>query len=314
MRTVTQQEHQGGPSIEGVREALIAEFARRASGNVDKATEIPWLKLYGRNVVTLPHCFLYEPDVAVILQGSKEVILGDDKFNYDAERFLLTSINVPVVSYVTEASDEKPFMAMIVKLDMARIRQLIMAYDIPAPKVAAIARGIGTAPVTVDLLRLLSRLFELLDSPRHIPVLSDLLYQEIIYHLLDSEQGSRLWQLAMTGSQSNRINKVINWLRQHYAEPFSVDELAGMAAMSVSSMRQHFHDLTSMSPLQFQKQLRLQEARRLMLVEDLDAGMAAVRVGYESQSQFSREYARQFGQPPMRDIKQLRAEAQLELA
>ncbi|MNY06195.1 Exoenzyme S synthesis regulatory protein ExsA [compost metagenome] len=310
MHTVARQEEWNRSSAMALREALIAQFARSAPVNVDRATEIPWLRLYGRNMCTSPHSFLYEPEVAVILQGSKEVIVGDEKFVYDEERFLLTAINLPVVSYVTDASEEKPFMALIVRLDLARIRQLIMDYDIPAPKVASIARGIGTAPVTLDLLRVLSRLFELLDAPRHIPVLSGLLYQEIIYHLLDSEQGGRLWQLAMTGSQSNRIQKVINWLRHHYAEPFSVDDLAGMAAMSVSSMRQHFHDITSMSPLQFQKQLRLQEARRLMLVEGLDAGMAAFQVGYESASQFSREYHRQFGLPPMRDIKQLRDAAQ----
>lgn len=313
MRGVDQQEERRGSGLAEWREVLVGQFAQYGSGHVDKATEIPWLRLYGRNEVTSPHSFLYEPEVAVILQGSKEVLVGEEKFVYNEDRFLLTAINLPVVSYVTEATVESPFMAMVVKLDLARIRQLILDYDIPAPKVASIARGIGTAPVTIDLLRLLSRLFELLEAPRHIPVLSDLLYQEFIYHLLDSEQGGRLWQLAMTGSQSNRIQKVITWLRHHYAEPFNVDALAEMAAMSVSSMRQHFHDITSMSPLQFQKQLRLQEARRLMLVEDLDAGMAAVRVGYESQSQFSREYARQFGQPPMRDIKQLRAESQLEL-
>lgn len=310
MRTVAQQEETHCSSATALREALIAKFARCASGNVDRATEISWLRLYARKVKTLPHCVLYEPEVAIILQGSKEVLVGDEKYLYDEERFLLTAINLPVVSYVTEATEEKPFMAMVVKLDLARIRQLIMDYGIPAPKLAPIGRGIGTAPVTIDLMRVLSRLFELLDAPRHIPVLSDLLYQEIIYRLLDSEQGGRLWQLAMTGSQSNRIQKVIDWLRHHYAEPLRVEDLAEMAAMSVSSMRQHFHDITSMSPMQFQKQLRLQEARRLMLVEGLDAGMAAFRVGYESASQFSREYHRQFGQPPMRDIKQLRVTAE----
>jgi AraC-like DNA-binding protein len=150
-------------------------------------------------------------------------------------------------------------------------------------------------------------LLDLLDGPRHVEVKSDLIFKEIIYDLLISEQGGRLWQIAMTGSQSNRMHKVINWLRHHYAEPLRAEDLAEMAAMSVSAMQHRFRDLTSLSPLQFQKRLRLEEARRLMLVEDLDAGMAAMRVGYESQSQFTREYARMFGQPPMRDIKQLRA-------
>lgn len=307
MRSVTQQDDRQASGMAAMREALIPRFARIAEGNLYRATDIPWLWQYSQNSTTHPHSFLYEPEVAIILQGTKEVIVNDEKFVYHPGRFLLTSIDLPVVSYVTEASEAKPFMSMVVKLDLARIRQLILDYDIPAPKVTAIARGIGTAPVTVDLLHVLSRLFDVLDTPRHIPVLADLLYQEIIYHLLDSEQGGRLWQLAMSGSQSNRIQKVINWLRHHYAEPLRVDDLAEMAAMSVSTMRQHFTDITGMSPMQFQKQLRLYEARRLMLIDNLDAGMAALRVGYESQSQFSREYVRQFGLPPMRDIKQLRA-------
>jgi AraC-like DNA-binding protein len=307
MRGVAQPDERDQSSMASLREALIPRFARIAEGNLYRATDIPWLWQYSQNATTHPHSFLYEPEVAIILQGSKEVIVNDETFVYNPERFLLTSIDLPVVSYVTEASADKPFMSMVVKLDLARIRQLILDYDIPAPKVASIARGIGTAPVTADLFRVLSRLFDLLDTPRHIPVLSDLLYQEILYHLLDSEQGGRLWQLAMSGSQSNRIQKVVTWLRHHYAEPLRVDALAEMAAMSVSTMRQHFTDITGMSPMQFQKQLRLYEARRLMLVEGLDAGMASLRVGYESQSQFSREYVRQFGQPPMRDIKQLRA-------
>jgi AraC-like DNA-binding protein len=281
---------------------------------VERATEIPWLTFYGRQEPTSPLACLYEPTTAIILQGSKEATLGDETYVYDEERFLVTAVNLPVVCYVTRATEAKPFMGMVVKLDFPKIRQLIMHYDIPAPKVASMARGIGTAPVTLELLQLMARAFDLLETPRRIPVLADLLYQEVLYHLLESEQGGRLWQLAMTGSQSQRIQKVINWLQGHFAEPLRVDDLAEMAAMSPSSLRQHFHDLTAMSPLQFQKQLRLQEARRLMLVDDLDAGMAALRVGYESQSQFSREYARQFGQPPMRDIKQLRTEAQLERA
>jgi AraC-like DNA-binding protein len=229
---------------------------------------------------------------------------------YDESRFLLSSIDLPVVTYVAEASETQPFMAMIVKLDFVRIRHMILDYDIPAPKVAPIGRAIGTAPVTGELLSACSRLLDLLETPKRIPVMSDLLFKEIVLYMLESEQGGRLWHLAMTGSQSNRIQKVINWLRRHYSEPLRADDLARMAAMSVSSMRQHFHDITGMSPLQFQKQLRLQEARRLMLVEDLDAAMAGLRVGYDSPSQFSREYARMYGLPPIRDIKQLRASPQ----
>jgi len=293
-----------------IRQVVMAKFARWARGNVDLATEIPWLTLYARTKTSLPHSFVYEPTVAIILRGRKHVIVGEEQIVYDESRFLLTAINLPVVSYVVEASEARPFMAMILKLDLAKVRQLILDYDIQAPKVTQMGRGIGTGTVTAKLLGDCSRLLDLLDAPEEIPVLSDLILREVLYRLLRSEQGGRLWHLAMSGSQSNRILAVINWLRHHYSEPLRVDELANMAAMSSSSMHHYFREITSMSPLQFQKQLRLQEARRLMLVEDLDAASAALRVGYDSPSQFSREYNRQFGQPPKRDIKLLRSSAQ----
>jgi AraC-like DNA-binding protein len=294
-----------------VRTELVGHIARWATGNADKATAIPWLTLYSRIQTSQPQCHVYEPSVAVIVRGRKQVSIGDELFVYDESRFLLTSVDLPVSSCIAAASEAQPYTSMRAKLDMAKIRQLILDYELPAPKVSPITRGMATGPVTVALLCAFSRLLDLLDSPEDIPVLSDLIYKEMVYHLLRSEQGGRLWQIAMTGSQSNRIQKVINWLRHHFAEPLRVDDLANLAAMSVSSMHHHFREITSMSPLQFQKHLRLQEARRLMLVEDLDAGSAAFQVGYESASQFSREYHRLFGQPPMRDIKVLRTSAQL---
>lgn len=307
---MTARAHQGEPCQAGtdkLRTEAVAKFARCVTGNGNKATDIPWLSFFRSDVTTLPQACVYEAIVAVILQGRKHVVVSGEQMAYDESRFLLSAIDLPVVTYVAEASEAHPFMAMIITLDFAKIRQMILDYDIPAPKVAPIGRAIGTAPVTGELLSASSRLLDLLDTPERIPVMSDLLFKEIVLYMLESEQGGRLWHLAMTGSQSNRIQKVISWLRRHYAEPLRSEDLARMAAMSVSSMRQHFHDITGMSPLQFQKQLRLQEARRLMMVEDLDAAMAGMRVGYDSPSQFSREYARLFGQPPIRDIKQLRA-------
>ena len=295
-----------------VRAEMAETFARWASGNESKATAIPWLTLYSRTTTSMPNTHVYEPNLAVILQGRKQVKVGDEVLVYDESRFLLTAVDMPVMSCVAEASADQPYMAMLAKLDLAKVRQLILDYELPAPKIAPITRGMATGPATSELFCAFWRLLDLLDAPEDIPVMADLILKEVIYILLKSEQGGRLWHIAMTGSQSNRIQKVINWLRRHYAEPLRVDDLARMAAMSVSSMHHHFREITSMSPLQFQKQLRLQEARRLMLVEDLDAGMAALRVGYESASQFSREYARLFGQPPMRDIKLLRASTQLE--
>jgi AraC-like DNA-binding protein len=286
---------------------MIEDIARWTSKEPVLATAVPGLSLFRRTQTSMPLDHVYEPSMAVILQGSKRVTVGDEAFVYDESRFLLTAVDLPVSSCVVQASEDHPYIAMRLALDLPKVRQLILDYELPATRLAPIGRGMATGPATPELLCALWRLLDLLDAPEDIPVMADLVLKEILYYLLKSEQGGRLWHLAMTGSQSNRIQKVINFLRRNFAEPLRVDDLANMAAMSVSSMHHHFREITSMSPLQFQKQLRLQEARRLMLVEDLDAGMAALRVGYESASQFSREYSRQYGQPPARDIKQLRA-------
>ncbi|HEY9857738.1 MAG TPA: AraC family transcriptional regulator [Stenomitos sp.] len=289
------------------RQELVEKFVRWTKGDAIEATFIPWLTLHTRIKTTSPECYVYEPNLALIVQGSKQVTVGDELFVYDESHFLLTSVDLPVTSCVVAASPDQPYMSLRVKLDLPKIRQMILDYEIQPPRVTPASRGMATGRVTVELLCAFSRLLDVMRTPEHLPVMADLIHREIVYHLLRSEQGGRLWQLAMTGSQSNRIQKVINWLKNHYAEPLRMEDLASLATMSVSSMHHHFREITSMSPLQFQKQLRLQEARRLMLIEDLDAGSAALRVGYDSPSQFSREYSRLFGQPPKRDIRLLRA-------
>lgn len=290
-----------------LREDLKDAIARWTSTPGEAAKAIPWLTLYRQTEQRDPCLFVYDPCLAVILQGRKRVEVGDESFVYGESDFFLSAIDLPVTAHVIDASEERPYLSLRIQLDLAEVRQMILDHDLPAPKVAPIQRGMATSPLTSEVLCACARLVDLLDTPRHIPVLSALLRKELAYHLLSGEGGGRLWQIAMTGSQSNRIHQVIQHVRHHFTAPLRMDELADMAAMSVSSMHHHFREITSMSPLQFQKQLRLHEARRLMLVEDVDAGMAALRVGYESASQFSREYSRLFGQPPMRDIKQLRA-------
>jgi AraC-like DNA-binding protein len=290
-----------------VRTRLAVKLAQIAGFDGDGVTAIPGLFLFCRKESTLPGAHVYEPSLGIILQGRKHVAVGDERFSYDPSCFFLTAVDVPVVSYIAEASEARPFIAMAVKLDLAKIRQWILEYDIPAPPVATNGRAMGTGAMTAVLLQAFSRLVDLLEVPEDIPVLSDALMREIVYRLLKSEQGGRLWQIAMSGGQSKRIQTVIAWLKRHYAQPLHVEELANMAAMSVSSLHLHFRNMTSMSPLQFQKQLRLQEARRIMLVDGLDAALAGARVGYDSPSQFSREYARMYGRPPARDIRQLRA-------
>lgn len=310
MNDALQRQTNGRTDLDQVRAQLIEKFARWAKVNATSETPIPWLSLFSQDKTSTPQCYIYEPNIAIILNGRKSVTVGEEVFVYDESNFLLTSIDMPVFSCVAEASESQPFMSLRISLDLAMTRQLILDYGIQPPKVTPISRGIATGPVTVEMLEAVSRLFDLLEAKEDSPMLSDLIHKELVCRLLRSEQGGRLWQIAMTGSQSNRISKVISWLKHNYMKPLRVEELASMAAMSVSSMHHYFREITSMSPLQYQKQLRLQAARSLMLEEDLDAGMAAMRVGYESASQFSREYHRFFGQPPMRDIKLLRASRQ----
>jgi AraC-like DNA-binding protein len=248
----------------------------------------------------------YEPSVTVMAQGKKRVELGRSIFIYDASRFLLTAIDLPVVSRIIEASEKAPCLAMSLKLEMAMVRDLLSHEEIlvtePPPESPAMATG----ETTVEFLSACCRLLDLLETPQDIPFLSGLIQREIIYRVLRSVEGARLRAIATLGDQSNRTAKAIAWIRANYAKPLRLETLAETAGMGVSTLHHHFRALTAMSPLQYQKQLRLQSARARMLVDGLDAASAAYEVGYESASQFSREYSRFFGQPPMRDIRTLR--------
>jgi len=243
------------------------------------------------------------------VQGSKRVLLGDDVYMYDECRFLVASVDLPAIGEIIEASREKPFLALIMKIDQRVLTELLMEGRLPAPHGAPTGRGMGVGEATLPLLQAFQRLVDLLDEPGDIPVLAPLVQREILYRLLTSDQGARLWQIASVGSQSHRIARAIDWLKAHVSEPLRIDELAASVQMSTSTFHHHFRAVTAMSPLQFQKWLRLNEARRLMLIEHLDASTAAFRVGYESPSQFGREYHRLFGAPPMRDIMNLRQSA-----
>ena len=273
------------------------------------ATAIPALGLYRRTTPTAPTNCMYDPSVALIVQGSKRVLLGDDVYMYDECRFLVASVDLPAIGEIIEASREKPFLALIMKIDQRVLTELLMEGRLPAPHGAPTGRGMGVGEATLPLLQAFQRLVDLLDEPGDIPVLAPLVQREILYRLLTSDQGARLWQIASVGSQSHRIARAIDWLKAHVSEPLRIDELAASVQMSTSTFHHHFRAVTAMSPLQFQKWLRLNEARRLMLIEHLDASTAAFRVGYESPSQFGREYHRLFGAPPMRDIMNLRQSA-----
>jgi len=249
----------------------------------------------------------YEPSVAVIAQGRKRVELGRRIFTYDASRYLLTSVDLPVVSRVIEASEEAPCLALLLKLEMPMVRELLSREEIEVAEARSDSPSMATGETTAEFLSACCRLVDLLDTPRDIPFLSGLIQREIVYRILRGAAGARLRAIATLGDQSQRTAKAIAWIKTNFAKPLRVEELADMAGMGVSTLHHHFRALTAMSPLRYQKQLRLQAARGRMLVDGLDAASAAFEVGYESASQFNREYSRFFGQPPMRDIRTLRS-------
>ncbi len=290
---------------EAVRTKLAGKIARLTLDGSLPATAIPELSLYRREAPSEPTSYLHGPSICLIAQGSKRVILGEESYIYDAHHFLLTSVGMPVIAQVTGASVAQPYLGLTLRLDLGTIAQLITDGNLPLPGTRKAGRGMAVSELSSPLLNAFQRLLDLLDEPEDIPILAPLVLREIYYRLLVGDQGVRLRQIVEMGSQSHQIARAIEWLKDNYARSFRVDDLAAYAGMSTSSLHHHFRALTAMSPLQFQKRLRLQEAKLLMLTEHLDAAIAALRVGYESPSQFSREYSRLFGAPPLRDLKNL---------
>ena len=286
-----------------LRSELAWKIAARARIAGEHGTSIPGLMLYRRTNTTPCYPSRYEPSLNVFVQGQKRVTLGSTTYLCDGSTFLLSSLDLPVVSQIVEASEDLPLLSMLLKLDMAAVREILNHTEFQSQNGASDAPGIAIGKTTVDLLKPCSRLLDLLDAPEDIPFLSSLIQREIAYRLLRGPQGARLRAIATLGDQSHRTAKAIAWLRANYAKPLRVEELAELARMGMSTLHHHFRALTAMSPLQYQKQLRLVAARERMLIEGLDAARAAFEVGYESPSQFNREYKRLFGQPPMRDIK-----------
>lgn len=286
-----------------MRKELACKIAVHAPNEGPHATPIPGLNLYRRTEPSPCYPATYEPSFTVFVQGRKRIILGGTPYLCDESTFLLSSLDVPVVSQIVAASEETPLLAMLLKLDMALVREILNQEEFQWPAGSPRGRGIAVGVTTVELLRPCSRLLDLLDAPEDIPFIAKLVQREIVYRLLRGPQGERLRAIATLGEQSNRTAKAIAWLRANYTKPLRLEELAEVARMGMSTLHHHFRALTAMSPLQYQKQLRLQAARERMLMEGLDAASAAYEVGYESASQFNREYKRFFGQPPIRDVK-----------
>ncbi len=286
-----------------MRRELARKIADRAVAEGDTLTDIPSLRLYRRSSPTACASAAYEPSLVVFLQGQKRINVGKTTYLCDGSNFLLTSIDLPVVSQVVAATEKEPILGLLLKLEMPAIRETLSQQEFHLRGESADARGMAVGVSSFELLNACSWLVDLLDAPQDIPFLGSLIQREIVFRLLRSPQGKHLRAIATLGEQSHRTSKAVEWLRMNYAKPLRVEELAEMARMGVSTLHHQFRSLTAMSPLQYQKQLRLHVARERMLNSGLDAASAAFEVGYESASQFNREYSRFFGQPPMRDIK-----------
>ena len=278
-------------------------------------TGIPGLRLYRRSEPTACASAHYEPELIFFIQGEKRIELGTRELTCDSKHFLLTSIDLPVSSQVTQATAEHPILGLILRLDMPLIREILAQEDFLSSTLGSGSpRGMTVGRSTLELTDAFQRLLNLTGTPEHIPFLSSLIQREILYRLLRGPEGRHLRAIATLGEQSNRTARAVAWLRDNFSKPLRVEDLASMAQMGVSTFHHHFRTLTAMSPLQYQKQLRLHVAREKMLNSGLDATSAAFEVGYESPSQFNREYRRFFGQPPMRDVKARKSSNEFAMA
>lgn len=298
-----QSEKSADLAVVEMRRDLARRIAAHAQWAGEHATAIPGLLLFRRTTPTACYRATYEPSLNVFAQGQKRVNLGGTTYLCDGSSFLLSSIDVPVQSQIVEASEEVPLLSLLLRLEMPIVREILSSDELPEAEFPVQGAAIAIGETTVGLLGACSRLIELLEIPKDIPFLSHLIQREILYRLLRTPQGERLRAIATAGHLTNRTAKAITWLGANYAKPLRMEELADVARMGVSTLHHQFRALTAMSPLQYQKQLRLQAAKQRMLMDGIDASSAAFEVGYESVSQFNREYRRLFGQPPMTDIK-----------
>jgi len=291
---------------------MIAELRQRIARSCQAGrtmTAIPRLSLVRADSPSEPMQCVYEPLVCVIVQGAKRILMGEDVLDAGPGSMLLAAVDLPVAGAVSQASADAPYLGLCLTLPPAEVAALQLempAHRWPDEAPGPGRLGLSVAPTPDELLDPLLRLMRLLDQPQDIAVLAPMIEREILYRLLCSPQGHALRQLAGGDSRQGQIRRAIDWIRTSFAEPLRIEEAAGIARMSPSSFHRHFKSVTAMSPLQYQKQIRLQEARRLLLASSADAASVAYAVGYESPSQFSREYRRMFGAPPGRDLARLR--------
>jgi AraC-like DNA-binding protein len=269
-------------------------------------TTIPSLSFTRFSDLIGPSYGVYKPSLCIIVQGRKEVLLAQESYVYSPADYLVASVNLPITGQVTEASPEVPYLALKLEFTPSEILEVLREFEMGVAKKENAKRGMYVSKIEASLLDAVTRLVRLLDTPKDIKVIAPLIVKEIIYRVLQGEHGGMLKQIAIEGSSTHQISDAIEHIMNNYDKSLKIEELAEISNMSVSSLHRHFKEVTAMSPIQFQKQLRLQEARSLLLSESADAADVAFRVGYESPSQFSREYSRMFGLPPKEDIKRLR--------
>src|SRR5580698_4061898 len=288
------------------QQELTARVARLAPFDGTHQSALPSLALTRSSVPTLRMPTVYQPCLGIVVQGRKRAVLNDEVFHYDALNYLVVSVTLPGMGQVIEASPEHPYLSLRLNLDLEEIARLVLQLGDRGPSPATGDRGLFVARLDEPLLDAVLRMVKLLDTPEDIEVLAPVVQREIYYRVLRGDLGHRLVDLAQTEGGNHRIVRAIEWLKQHYAAPLRIEELADSVHMSASALHHRFKAVTAMSPLQFQKHLRLHEARRLMFAEGVECAIAGHRVGYESSSQFSREYRRLFGAPPRAEISRLR--------
>jgi AraC-like DNA-binding protein len=293
------------------RRDLVRSIDRWTAGAEDISTPVAGLSFFRREQPTPPGLCQIEPSVVLTMQGAKRLLIGDGEYVYDHQHFLIASLDIPASSQVLQASPDEPCLGLVMRLDLRVLTELIAQSHAPQPKDRSDRTSVAVSAVSAQILEPFVRLVHLLDEPEAISPLAPLVQREIHYRLLTNDRSGRLRQLASAGSQSFSVARAIEWLKTNYTDTLRIDDLAERAHMSPSSLHHHFRQLTAMTPLQYQKWLRLNEARRLMITDGSDASSAAYAVGYESPSQFSREYSRLFGAPPRRDVAGMRRTAAL---
>lgn len=281
---------------------------RHVEGDGSHATAIPSMSFIRHSKLTGPSYGVYKPSFCIVVQGAKEVWLAEERFKYSPADYLVASVDLPVIAQVTEASPNVPYLGFKLEFTPGQILEVLGDSQVEARPKEYTKRAMFVCQMESSLMDAVIRLARLLDNPEDIPVLAPLITKEILYRVLQGQHGVVLEQIAVAGSSTARIRDAIEHIMNNFDRSFRIEELAEIANMGVSSLHRHFKEVTAMSPIQFQKQLRLQEARRLLLSESTDAADVAFRVGYESPSQFSREYSRMFGLPPIEDVRRLRSQ------